>query len=91
MRVVGPPLHACRRINGDDAVGTRGVVERAVNDDGRGLEPGLAAAVRARRRIAGMGDPGHAKLRDVVAVDLRERRKAGAAGIVAVERPIVTH
>ena len=87
-RVVTPAFRTSRRIErGDDARG-RYHVHRPVYDDRCDLE--LRRPVRHARHIgyAGVIRPCHGQVRDIVARDLRQGRKPGAAGVVAIDGPV---
>ena len=86
-RRVAPALRAGGRIQRDYAVGRRQVHD-ALDDDGRGLRarPARRSVVLdlGAQRIA----PRLRQTGDVLRVQLRERRVAGAGGVGAVQRPV---
>ena len=87
LDVVLPELRAGPGIERDDLVERRAEEQLALDEDRRGLERGFLVERRLRLERARAMRPGHPELRDVRPIDLRERRIAAAAGIIAVTRP----
>ncbi len=88
-RIVDPALLACFRIEREDTIEARGEVERAVHENRGGLQAAALLASAAVGNVADMKRPGDFKRRDILAIDLRERRIPRSACVVAVIRPIV--
>ena len=89
-----PDFLAVLRRQRDDAVRRR-QIHHAVDDDWRGLGIRSAGAAPSgglsrRRRVALQAvAPDLDQLRDVLRIDLRERRRPAASEVVAVHRPVV--
>ncbi len=88
LRVEGPDLASGGRLEGNHAVVGRAHVEHAVDHERGVLERTGKRAQLLVRLLAGLPLPGHAQPRDVIAVDLRQRRVLPAAWIAAVDRPV---
>ncbi len=87
LGVVRPALGARSRVERDDLAEGGAEVDRAVEEDGRGLEGQLLRRPAVLAEFAGPVGPGRLEAADVVAVDLVERGIARAAGIAAVGVP----
>ena len=70
------------RIECDHIISTGTYIYRIADFDRRHFERGLG--------IAGVKGPRQSQLRDIAAVDLRERTEARTAGIIAVVRPVIS-
>jgi hypothetical protein len=88
LRIKAPLLTPGLRVESDDAIERGGRIHRAADDDGGRLEFALAAIIAAVGNIAGVVFPGDLQVRNIVPVDLAQRRIAAAAGIAAVIGPL---
>src|SRR5262249_21286296 len=88
-RIKRPALRTGLGIERDHAVERRREIQRAVDDEWRRLEAAPPPAVRAVGDVAGVEGPRNLQPRDVGPIDLRERRVAHAAGVMAVVGPSV--
>ncbi len=88
LRVVGPALRPRFRIEGDHAIERSREIERAVNQKRCGLETASLTVAVTLGNVAGVESPRDFQLRNILAVDLRERRITHAAGVMAVVRPV---
>jgi len=89
FRVVRPTLLAGFRIERDDTIEGCGQIQSSISYDRRALKAAPFPVTSAIRHVTGVEDPGYLELRDIIAVDLRERRVTHATGIVAVRWPVV--
>jgi len=88
LRVVGPQLAPRFRVECDHAVVRRAQVDDVVDHDRRVLERARRRLELRQRLLAGLPFPGELEPRDVLLVDLRQRRVLHAALVAAVVRPL---